>query len=57
MIFRWPVAYSETFQTSRMERFVEIVNDFYLLTIFGKLCILDILQGSEYVSADCSHLI
>ena len=33
-------------QTSKMEHFVKIVNGFYLLTIFAKLCILDIWQVS-----------
>ena len=34
-----------------MERFVKILNDFYLLRIFEKHSILDVWQGSEYTSA------
>ena len=40
--------YSETFQTSKIERFAKIVNNSKPLTIFGKSSILDIWQGAEY---------
>ena len=43
-------AYSEPCQTSKMERFMEIVNDFYLLTILVRLSILHIWGGLEYAS-------
>ena len=33
-----------------MERFKEVVKGFYPLTIFTKLCILDVWQGSENAS-------
>ena len=35
-------AYSEPYQTSKMERFAKIVNGFQPLTIFGKRSILDV---------------
>ena len=35
---------------SKVERFKKIVNGFYPLAIFTKVCILDVWQGSEYVS-------
>ena len=35
-------AYSEHFQTSKMERFEKIVEGFESLTIFGKSSILDV---------------
>ena len=41
--------YSETRQTSKIEIFVEIVNIFETLTIFAKVSILDVWQGSEHV--------
>ena len=44
------LAYSDPFQTSEMEIFVEIVNGYLLLTIFAKSFILDVWQGSEYAS-------
>ena len=43
--------YSKPWQTSKMECFAKIVKYFYQLTIFGKRSILDVWQGSEYVSA------
>ena len=33
-----------------MELYPKIVNDFYLLTISSKRSLLDVWQGSEYVS-------
>ena len=36
---------------SKMKHFVEIVNGFQPLTIFPKHSVLDVWQGSEYVSA------
>ena len=41
--------YSETCQTSKIERFAKIVHGFDPLTIFKKFSILDVWQGSEYV--------
>ena len=43
-------ANSETCQTSKMERFAKIVNDFQLLTILAKCSLIDVWQGSEYAS-------
>ena len=43
-----PDAYSEPFQTSKMERFGKIVNNLQPLTIFAKRSILDIWEGCEY---------
>ena len=40
-----PEAYSEYFQTSKMEPFAKTVN-----AVFAKISILDIWQGSEYAS-------
>ena len=42
--------YSETFQTSKMERFEKIINDLDALTIFVKSSILDVWQDFEYTS-------
>ena len=39
-----------TSRTSKMELFVEIVNDFQPLTIFAKSSILNVRLGSEYTS-------
>ena len=39
--------YSEPFQTSKMEHFVKIVDDFWPLTVYEKWFILDVWQGSE----------
>ena len=41
-------AYSEPFQTYKMERFAKIVNNFQPLTIFTNRSILDIWEGYEY---------
>ena len=46
-------AYSEPCQTSILVLFVKIVNRWLSLTVFAKSSILDILQGSEYVSESC----
>ena len=35
-----------------MEFFAETINDFKPLTIFTKVSILDVLQGSKYASAN-----
>ena len=43
-------AYSEKYQTSKMERFVKTVNGVKLLIIFAKRSILDVWQGCEYAS-------
>ena len=40
--------YSEPCQTSKIEHFVKIVNDFQPLSIFAKRSILDIWEGCEY---------
>lgn len=50
--FSWTISevYSKPFETSKMERFMEIVNDFYLLTILVRLSILHIWGGLEYAS-------
>ena len=39
-------AYSEPYQTSKMELFAKIVNDFQPLTIFAKSSVVDVWQGS-----------
>ena len=46
----WLETYPEPFETSKMECFAKIVNEFYTLTVFTKRSILDIWQGSEYAS-------
>ena len=43
-------AYSETCQASKMEHFPKIINGFKSLTFFAQHSILDIRQGSDYVS-------
>ena len=43
----WPEAYSEPCQTSKIELFAKIVNEWKLLTIFKKSSILDVWQGSD----------
>ena len=45
-----PEAHPEPSQTSTLEFFAKIVNDFQPLTIFTKSSISDIRLGSEYVS-------
>ena len=40
--------YSESYQTSKMERFVKTVNGFYPLTGSAKRSILDVWHGSKY---------
>ena len=47
---RWFKAYSEHCQTSKMERFENIIEGFEPLTVFAKRSILDVWQGSEYAS-------
>ena len=44
-------AYSEPCETSKMDFFAKIINDFQPPNIFGKSSILDVWQGSEYLSA------
>ena len=46
----YPEAYLEPCQASKMELFVEIVNDWKPWTIFAKSSILNILQGSKHAS-------
>ena len=43
---RCPMAYSKPYQSSKMELFSKIVNDFEQLTILAKCSILDVWQGS-----------
>ena len=43
-------AYSKPCQISKMELYLKIVKSFYMLTIFSKCYILDVWQGSEYIS-------
>ena len=47
--------YSQPSQIFKMELFAKIVNTWKPLTIFAKNSILDIWQGSEYVSMDLSY--
>ena len=44
------VLYSEASQTSKMELFGKILNDFQPLTIFTKIFILDVWKSPEYIS-------
>ena len=44
------VLYSEASQTSKMEFFGEILNDFQPLTIFTKIFVLDVWKSPEYIS-------
>ena len=46
-----PDAYSQPCQTSKMELFAEIVQDWKSLTIFARSSIFEVWQGSEYSSA------
>ena len=48
-----PEAYSVSCQTSQMELSVTLINHFQSLTIFGKSSILDVCQGTKYVSVQC----
>ena len=45
-------AYLKPCQESKMKAFLKIVNVFQSLTIFAKSSILDVWQGSEYVSVE-----
>ena len=45
-----PEAYSEPYQTSKIEFFAKAVNDWKLLTIFEKSSILVVWKSSEYTS-------
>ena len=42
-------ASSEPLQTSKLKLFTKIVTDFWQLTIFAKISILHVLQGSECI--------
>ena len=44
-------AYTKPGQTSKIERFLKIVNGFQPLTIFAKCSFLDVQQGPELTSA------
>ena len=50
-------AYSEVFQTSKVDRFPKIVNGFKKIIIFKRNSILEIFdrQDSEYASANIFH--
>ena len=48
--FHAAVAYSESFQTCKMELFVRKINGFQLLTGLAKSSTSDVLQGSKYTS-------
>ena len=50
-----PERYSEPYQTSKIVRFAKIVNNQMLLPIFSKCSILDVWQGSEYISEHCEY--
>ena len=43
-------AHEEPTQTSKVELFAKIINDFHSLTIIADSFILDVWLGSEYVS-------
>ena len=47
--------YSGLYQTSKIDRFAKIGTGFKPLTIFAKRSILDVWQGSEYVSDDYTN--
>ena len=49
----WTDAYSEPCQTFKMELFTKVINEWKLLTILEKKIMLDVWQGSEYLSAEC----
>ena len=49
-------AYSEPFQTSKIQVFTNIVIGFSLLTIFAKSSILDVWQDSEFTSETSNNL-
>ena len=49
----WTEAYSEPCQTSKMDLFAKIFDEWKQLTIFEKSSILDVWSGSEYASAEC----
>ena len=42
--------------TFKMEQFIKMLNEFQVLTIFGKSSILSVWKGSEYDSAMKKHL-
>ena len=46
-----PEAYSDPFETSKMEFFVKILE---ALIIFAEVSILDVWKGSEYATEDLS---
>ena len=46
--------YSELCQTSKVERFADIVNDFYPLITYAKRSILDVWQSFEYATINFS---
>ena len=46
-----PEAYPEPYQTSKMDCFVKIVNGLNLVTFFVRHSVLNVWQGSKYISA------
>ena len=48
--------YSEHCQTSKVELFEKIIEDFESLAVFDKRSILNVWQGSEYASATDGRL-
>ena len=50
-----PKVFSESCWTSKTKRFAKIVNSSWSLTIFGKCSILEVWQGSEYLSGFWFH--
>ena len=48
--------YSEPCQASKMKLLVKIVNNFQSFTIFAKHSILDVWEGSEYVSVQYKYV-
>ena len=48
--------YSELCQTTKMERFVKIINGFHPLTSFTKCSISDVLHGTENTSVRLARM-
>ena len=48
----WSEAYLNSCQTFKIKHFVNINNNFQLLTIFAKCSILDVWHDPQYVSPD-----
>ena len=54
MLVTYPEAYSEPCQISKIKSFEKIINGSQPSTIFTKISILDVWQGSEYAFAKTS---